>query len=116
MTPVSCPTVIHEYNQYMGGVDLCDQTKVTYEVDRRRKFRFYLRVFFDFVDISVVNSKTLYDKMESAVAMSSMDFRFSLTRSMIGKVSNRKRAVPTSRPSKRSKGESFDDVDHLPEQ
>ena len=55
---VSCPTVTQEYNQYMGGVDLSDQMKVTYEVDRRRKFRFYLRVFFDFVDISVVNSKT----------------------------------------------------------
>ena len=39
---VSFPTVIHEYNHYMGGVDLCDQTKVIYEVDRKSKFRFYL--------------------------------------------------------------------------
>ena len=92
-----------------------DQTKVTYEVDRRNKFRFYLRVFFDFVDISVLNSNTLYDKMESAEPISSLNFRFSLARSMIGKVSNRKRAVPTSRPSKWSKGDSFDVVDHLPE-
>lgn len=112
---VSCPSVIREYNQYMGGVDQCDQMKVTYQVDRRSKFRFYLRVFFDFLDISVVNSKIVYDKIESTMAMSSMDFRFSLARSMIGKFSNRKRAVPTSRPSKRSKGESFGVVDHLPE-
>ena len=53
---VSCPAVIREYNTYMGGVDLCDQTKVFYEVDRRSKVRFYLQVFFDFLDISVVNS------------------------------------------------------------
>ena len=53
---VSFPAVIREYNRYMGGVDLCDQTKVFYEVDRRSKVRFYLRVFFDFLDISVVNS------------------------------------------------------------
>ena len=46
---VSCPTVIHEYNQYMGGVDLSDQMKVYYQVDQRSKFRFYLRVFFDFL-------------------------------------------------------------------
>ena len=36
---VTCPSVIQEYNQFMGGVDLSDQMKVTYEVDRRSKFR-----------------------------------------------------------------------------
>ena len=45
---VSCPTVIYEYNQYMGGFDLSDQMKVSYQVDRRSKFRFYLRIFFRF--------------------------------------------------------------------
>ena len=37
---VTCPSVIQEYNQFMGGVDLSDQMKVTYEVDRRSKFCF----------------------------------------------------------------------------
>ena len=37
--------------------------KVSCEVDRRSKVRFYLRVFFDFLDISVVNSKIVYDKI-----------------------------------------------------
>ena len=63
---VTCPSVIQEYNQFMGGVDLSDQMKVTYEVDRRSKFRFYLRVFFDFLDIAIVNSKIVYNKIESA--------------------------------------------------
>ena len=35
---VTCPSVFQEYNQSMGGVDLRDQMKVTYEVDRRSKF------------------------------------------------------------------------------
>ena len=112
---ISCPTVIHEYNQHMGGVDLCDQMKVSYQVDRRSKFRFYLRIFFDFLDIGVVNSKIIYDKMDSTIGMSAMDFCFSLARSLIGKFSNRKRTVPVHRPSKKSKGDSFDTVDHLPE-
>ena len=80
----------------MGGVDLCDQMKVSYEVDRRSKVRFYLRVFFDFLDISVVNFKIVYDKIQSTAAMSSMGFRFSLACSMLGTFSNRKRAIPTS--------------------
>ena len=68
--------------------------KVFYQVHRRSKFRFYLRFFFDFFDISVVNSKIIYDKMDSTVGMSVMDFRFSLALLMIGKFSNRKRDAP----------------------
>ena len=79
---VSCPAVIREYNTYMGGVDLCDQMKVSYKVDRRSKVRFYLRVFFDFLGINVVNSKIVYDKIQSTAAIPSMDFRFSLAHSL----------------------------------
>ena len=61
---ISCPAVICVYNTYIGGVDLCDQMKVSYEVDWRSEVRFYLRVFFDFLDISVVNSKIVYDKIQ----------------------------------------------------
>ena len=99
----------------MGGVNLSDQMKVTYEVGRRSKFHFYLRVFFDFLDISVVNSKIVYNKIESAPSLSSLDFRYSIAQTMIRKFSSRKRAVPLSRPSKRSRGPSFDIVDHLPD-
>ena len=71
---VSSPAVIREYNMYMGAVDLCNQMKVSNEVDQRSKVRFYLRVFFYFLDISVVNFKIVYDKIQSTAAMSSMGF------------------------------------------
>ena len=61
---VTCPSVIQEYNQFIGGVDLSDQMKVNYEVDRRSKFHFYLRVSFDFLDIAVVNSKIVHKKVD----------------------------------------------------
>ena len=71
---VSCPAIIRDYSMYMGGVDLCDQMKVSYEADRRGKVRFHLRVFFDFLDINAVNSKTMFDKVQSTTVMSSMEF------------------------------------------
>ena len=95
---VTCPSVIQEYNQFMGGVDLCNQMKVAYEVDRRSKFRFYLRVFFDFLDIAAVNSKIVYNKIESAPSLSSLESRYSIAQTMIWKFSSRKGAVPLSRP------------------
>ena len=58
----------------MGEVDLNDQMKVTYEFDRRSKFCFYLRVFFDFLDIAVVNSNIVYNKIASTPSMTSLDF------------------------------------------
>ena len=97
---VTCSSVIQEYNKFMGGVDLSDQIKVTYEVARRSKFRFYLRVSFRFLDIAVTNSKIVYNKIESAPSLSSLDFRYSIAQTMIRKFSSRKRAVPRSRPSK----------------
>ena len=99
----------------MGGVDLSDQMQVTFEVDRRSKFCFYLRVFLDFLDIDVVNSKIVYNKIESAPSLSSLDFRYSIAQTMIREFSSGKRAAPLSRPSKRSRGPSFDIVDHLPD-
>ena len=99
----------------MGRVDLCDQMIVSYQVERRSKFHFYLRIFFDFLDTGGINSKIIYDKMDSTIGMSAKDFRFSVARSLIGEFSNRKRTVPVYRPSKKSKGDSFDTVDHLSE-
>ena len=36
----SCPDIIKEYNSHMKGVDIDDQLKTTYDVDRNSKFRY----------------------------------------------------------------------------
>ena len=59
------------------------------------------------MDISIGNSKIVYNKIQLTAAMSSMDFQFSLAHAMIETFSNRKRAIPTSRPSNFSRGWSF---------
>ena len=42
---VSCPAMVKIYNYGMDGVDLMDQYTAAYRLDRRERFRFYLRIF-----------------------------------------------------------------------
>ena len=65
MIPVNCPNEIKLYNSKMGEVDLMDQLKSAYQLDRRSKFRFYLLVFFDLFDVALVNSFIVYKKLEN---------------------------------------------------
>ena len=59
---VPCPTVVKLYNNAMGGVDLMDQRNAAYRLDRESSVRFYLRIFFDLLDIACVNSFIVYIK------------------------------------------------------
>ena len=47
----------------MGGVDLMDQKKVTYQFDQKSKIKYYLRVVFDLIDIATNNSATIFNKL-----------------------------------------------------
>ena len=45
----------------MDGVDILDQKTATYKLDcKLYGGRYYLKLFFDLMDISVVNSRTIY--------------------------------------------------------
>ena len=107
-TKVSCPSVVPEYNQFMGGVKLCDQMKLEYKVDRRIKFCFYLRVFFEFFDI-IISRLIQHDCYQQWISDAVLHKRrFSI-------FPNRKRAISTSRPTKQLIGESIGIVNHLPD-
>ena len=112
---VLCPSFVNKYNQFMGGIDLCDQIKVTNEVDHRSKFRFYSQMLLDSLDIAIVNSKILYHKTDSTPPLSTIDFRYSITQKTISNFLSRKKAISTSRPMTQWTGESFGIVDHLPD-
>ena len=53
---IPCPTVVKLYNNGMGGVVLIDQQTAAYQLDHKSSVRFYLRIFFDLLDIACVNS------------------------------------------------------------
>ena len=52
---VKCPKSIIDYNNNMGGVNRADQRKENYSVDRKVK-RFWLRIFFNFMNIALSNA------------------------------------------------------------
>ena len=77
-----CPINVKKYNQSMTGVDLCDQYTVAYHLDRRSKFRFYLRISFDLMDVAVVSSFIIFDKLHLN-ALSFLDFKLVVSESLI---------------------------------
>ena len=57
---ISCPAMIVDYNQNMGGVDLADQHLSYYSLGTRRTLKWWKKVFWRLIDISVVNAWIIY--------------------------------------------------------
>lgn len=101
---IKCPVIVHKYNQNMGGVDLMDQKKVTYEVDRKSKIKYYLRLFFDLLDIAMNNAYIVYEKLHVEIEgqlLTSLEFRQVVAKAMIGSFSIRKHALPSTSMTKK---------------
>jgi hypothetical protein len=56
---VRCPSVIIQYNKFMGGVDLLDSLIAVYRIKIRSK-KWYHRIVFHLLDMTVVNAWLLY--------------------------------------------------------
>ena len=62
-TPVSYPNIIKLYNNGMGGVDIMNHKTAAYRLDCKSKYRFYLTMFFDLIDVALVKSHLVYAKL-----------------------------------------------------
>ena len=72
-----------------------------YKLDRKSSGgRYYLRLFFDLMNISVVNSHAIY-KVLYPKGMELLDFKIVLTKSLIGKYNSGNRNKPVSHVSRR---------------
>lgn len=60
---VNCPFIIKEYNRHMGGVDLLDSNLARVKILLRSR-KWYIRLFYHLLDMSVANSWTLYRKVQ----------------------------------------------------
>ncbi|XP_050065754.1 piggyBac transposable element-derived protein 2-like, partial [Aphis gossypii] len=62
-TEIDCPMLISEYNKHMGGVDLLDSHIGRYKI-RFRSRKWYMRLFYHLIDLSVVNSWLLFKRVK----------------------------------------------------
>ena len=97
---VPCPKVVKLYNSGIGGVDVMDQRIATYHLDRKSSVRFYLRIFFDLMDILCVNSYLIYN-MKHPNKLLLLNWKIVVAKNLNQYHQGRKRAVPMSRSSKR---------------
>lgn len=91
---VPCPKLLIDYNKYMNGVDKFDQNKGTYEINRKSR-KWWHRIFFYFVDASVVNAYVIYRHIleENSKPLSMKDFRLEIIRKLIREPSRKRLSV-----------------------
>ena len=68
----------------MGGVDFFNQQTAAYKLDRKSSVgRYFLRLFFDLIDSSVVNSHAIY-KVLSPKEIELLDLKIAVAKLLIG--------------------------------
>lgn len=82
MTEVNCPKAVIDYRRCMGGVDEADMMQSYYAIDRKSR-KWYHRLFWHFLDTSVVNSYVIF-KRKTKSATSLKIFRCEIILSLIG--------------------------------
>ena len=102
----------------MGGVDLVDQRTATYHLDRKSSVRFYLRIFFDLMDVTCANSYIVYNMLQPG-GITLLNFKIAIATHLIGRYNSRNRAYPENNTlEKRKYRYQFQPEDiplHLPE-
>lgn len=95
-TQIKKPKVVIDYNDTMGGVDRLDQHLHDYPTTRKRGKRYYKKIFFHLVDISVWNSFVLYQK--NGGKRDHLEFRKMLVEKLIEKYHSKVLPKRTGRP------------------
>eukprot|EP00731_Ephydatia_muelleri_P003573 Em0001g3573a len=75
------PKVIDDYNQHMGGVDQSDQL-VMYYGYAHRQTKWWKRVLFHLVDLSLVNASILYNSVNEK-KLTQMEFRIEVAKGLL---------------------------------
>lgn len=90
---VTCPQMAKDYNSYMGCVDKADMLKSLYEISRKSK-KWWHRIFWHFVDVTLVNSIIIYRLLFPKETLSLKNFRLSVVDHLVGVPNRPKRGRP----------------------
>ena len=71
------PMCVHDYNTNMGRLDRSDQL-LSYCSTPRKTIKWYKKVFFDLLDIAVMNSYVLFKKLSKLKKLQILKFRDAL--------------------------------------
>ncbi|KAJ8951661.1 hypothetical protein NQ314_007654 [Rhamnusium bicolor] len=80
---INCEQLVRDYNRYMGFVDKSDMLKSCYELDRKSK-KWWHRIFFHFVDLTLVNSFIIFKNLTTGTGMSLKEFKIAVATGLIG--------------------------------
>ena len=89
---ITCPQSVKEYNANMGGVDLADARRKMYSCSRRSK-KWWHRLFYFLVDISMVNAYILHQNNTHSPKMKMKDFILELATELLTAYSSREKKV-----------------------
>ena len=95
--------------QVMGGVDLI----AAYHLDRKSRVRFYLRIFFDLMDVACVNSFVVNNMLHPS-DLTLLDFKTIIATYLIGRYTSRSRAPPDEKTGSKRKYQYQFEPNHLP--
>mgnify|MGYP006372858261 CR=1 FL=1 len=85
----------HQYNKYMGGVNESNQLISYYKCNITSK-KWWKRVFFHMVDVTLVNAYILYTKSTEGKRLQQLEFRVMVAKGLIASTSA---VVPRPIPS-----------------
>ena len=100
---VQCPSAVVMYNQFMGGADLLDSLLALYRIPVRSK-KWYHRLLWHFLDLSLVQSWLLYRREATAnnvpgkEQLSLLQFKLSVAECLLSE--NKTKGVKRGRPSR----------------
>lgn len=107
------PQVIHEYNQFMGGVDLKDQKLSMYLLERKRGIKWYIKVFRRFVNVTILNCYIIYcSNIGQHTKMTHREFRYKLAEELCAKYGHN---VPIRQRLRNPCARLDKSLDHFPE-
>nr|CAB3255292.1 intraflagellar transport protein 140 homolog [Phallusia mammillata] len=100
------PVVVCDYTSHMGAVDRADHYCASYSFTRKT-LRWWRKLFFWLVELSIVNSFLLFKQIHNTPAARHLQFRDQLILQLVGEVRN------TSRRNTSGRTSTSDDSDRL---